>query len=146
MTEILPYWSVFLHGLGTTALVTVLGGIVAVTTAFTAGLAQLSLHRVLRWPAFVFVEVFRGTSMLVQMFWFFFALPFFGVQLTPMAAAVLAVGLNEGVCSRDRREQHRLSAAGPGRGLHGARDGSRPAAAPSAHPTVHRPCCPRSAT
>jgi polar amino acid transport system permease protein len=96
VTEILPYWSMFLDGLWITILVTILGGILAVATAFAAGLAQLSIHRVLRWPAALFVEVFRGTSMLVQMFWFFYALPFFGFQLTPLTAAVLAVGLNEG--------------------------------------------------
>jgi polar amino acid transport system permease protein len=127
VAEILPYWSVFLHGLGITVLVTVLGGIVAVGTAFAAGLAQLSIHRVLRWPAFVFVEVFRGTSMLVQMFWFFFALPFFGIQLTPLAAAVLAVGLNEGayaaeivrstIASRPRGQDEACTALGMGRAL-----------------------------
>lgn len=127
MSEILPYWSVFLHGLGITVLVTVLGGIVAVATAFAAGLAQLSLHRALRWPAFVFVEVFRGTSMLVQMFWFFFALPFFGIQLAPMTAAVLAVGLNEGayaaeivrgsIAGRARGQDEACTALGMGRAL-----------------------------
>lgn len=96
MAEILPYWPVLARGVGITIVVTVLGSIVAVATAFLAGLARLSPHRILRWPAVTFVEVFRGTSMLVQMFWFFFALPFFGIQLTPMAAAVLSVGLNEG--------------------------------------------------
>ena len=127
MAEILPYWSVLLNGLGVTVLVTILGAVVAVSTAFAVGLAQLSIHRVLRWPAFVFVEVFRGTSMLVQMFWFFFALPFFGFQLTPLAAAVLAVGLNEGayaaeivrgsIASRGRGQDEACTALGMGRAL-----------------------------
>jgi polar amino acid transport system permease protein len=127
VTEILPYWSVFLHGLGVTVLVTLLGSVVAVVTAFATGLAQLSVHRVLRWPAFVFVEVFRGTSLLVQMFWFFFALPFFGIQFTPLAAAVLAVGLNEGayaaeivrgsIAGRARGQDEACTALGMGRAL-----------------------------
>jgi polar amino acid transport system permease protein len=127
VTEILPYWSVFLHGLGVTVLVTLLGSVVAVATAFATGLAQLSVHRVLRWPAFVFVEVFRGTSLLVQMFWFFFALPFFGIQFTPLAAAVLAVGLNEGayaaeivrgsIAGRARGQDEACTALGMGRAL-----------------------------
>lgn len=127
MAEILPYWSVFLHGLGVTVLVTILGGIVAVATAFAAGLARLSVHRFLRWPAYVFVEVFRGTSMLVQMFWFFFALPFFGIQLTPLAAAVLSVGLNEGayaaeivrgsILARPPGQDEACTALGMGRAL-----------------------------
>jgi polar amino acid transport system permease protein len=127
MTEILPYWSVFLHGLLVTILVTVLGSILAVATAFVAGLAQLSIHRMVRWPSFVFVEVFRGTSLLVQMFWFFFALPFFGIQFTPLAAAVLAVGLNEGayaaeivrgsIAGRARGQDEACTALGMGRAL-----------------------------
>ncbi len=127
MAEILPYWSVLLSGLGVTILVTILGGVVAILTAFAAGLAQLSAHRLLRWPANAFVEVFRGTSMLVQMFWFFFALPFFGIQLTPLAAAVLAVGLNEGayaaeivrgsIASRPRGQDEACTALGMGHAL-----------------------------
>jgi polar amino acid transport system permease protein len=118
---------VFLHGLLITVLVTVLGTVVAVLTAFAAGLSQLSVHRLLRWPAYVFVEVFRGTSMLVQMFWFFFALPFFGIQLAPMTAAVLAVGLNEGayaaeivrgsIASRPAGQNEACIALGMGRAL-----------------------------
>jgi polar amino acid transport system permease protein len=96
MSEILPYSSLFAHGLLITVLVTALSAAAAILTAFAAGLARLSRHRFLRWPASVFIEVFRGTSMLVQMFWFFYALPFFGIQLTPMAAGVLVLGLNEG--------------------------------------------------
>jgi polar amino acid transport system permease protein len=96
MSDVITYAPLLLQGLLITLLVTVLSAILTVVTAFTAGLARLSQHWWLRWPAGVFVEVFRGTSLLVQMFWFFFALPFFGIQLAPLTAAVLALGLNEG--------------------------------------------------
>jgi polar amino acid transport system permease protein len=97
MSEFLSYAGPLLgRGLLTTLLVTALASVLAILVAFGAGLARLSEHRILRWPAAVFVEVFRGTSLVVQMFWFFFALPGFGVQLAPLTAAVLALGLNEG--------------------------------------------------
>jgi polar amino acid transport system permease protein len=96
MSDVIAYAPLLLQGLLITLLVTVLSAVVAVATAFTAGLGRLSQHWWLRWPAGVFVEIFRGTSLLVQMFWFFFALPFFGIQLAPLTAAVLALGLNEG--------------------------------------------------
>jgi polar amino acid transport system permease protein len=127
MTEILPYAPLFFEGLLITLLVTVLGAVVMVVTAFTVGLARLSEHRVLRLPAAVFIEVFRGTSMLVQMFWFFYALPFFGIQLTPLAAAVLALGFNEGayaaeivrgaISSRTAGQNEACVALGMGRAL-----------------------------
>jgi polar amino acid transport system permease protein len=38
-------------------------------------LMRLSPRRWLRWPAGFVIEVFRTTPPLVQLFWFFFALP-----------------------------------------------------------------------
>lgn len=85
-----------MQGLGVTILVTVLGALLTLFVAFVAGLAGLSKHWWVRVPSSVFVEFFRGTGLLVQMFWFFYALPFLGIQLTPLLAGVLALGLNEG--------------------------------------------------
>ena len=49
-----------------------------------------------RWLATVYVEVFRGTSALVQLFWLFFVLPQFGILIDAFTVAVLALGLNVG--------------------------------------------------
>jgi polar amino acid transport system permease protein len=52
--------------------------------------------RPVRWLAVAYIELFRGTSALVQLFWMFFVLPLFGVTLTPMTVAITALGLNVG--------------------------------------------------
>ncbi|MGW3467814.1 ectoine/hydroxyectoine ABC transporter permease subunit EhuC [Saccharopolyspora sp. NPDC000995] len=96
MSQILPFLPLLLNGLLITLALTAVGIVITVVVAFAAGLCRMSRRRWLSWPAGVFIEIFRGTSMLVQLFWLFFALPFFGVQLVPFAAAVLALGLNEG--------------------------------------------------
>lgn len=96
MTAVFDYAVPLLQGLGVTILVTVLGTALTLVVAFTAGLSGLSKHRWLRWPSSIFVEFFRGSGLIVQMFWFFYALPFLGIQLTPLTAGVLALGLNEG--------------------------------------------------
>ncbi len=96
MSQILPYFPLLGEGLLITIALTIAGMVLAVVVAFAAGIARMSHRRWLSWPASVFIEVFRGTSMLVQLFWLFFALPFFGIQLLPFAAAILALGLNEG--------------------------------------------------
>ncbi|MEO6827392.1 MAG: ectoine/hydroxyectoine ABC transporter permease subunit EhuC [Microbacteriaceae bacterium] len=96
MSAVSEYSWLLLQGLGVTILVTVLGAILTLFVAFTAGLSGLSRHWYLRWPSSIFVEFFRGSGLLVQMFWFFYALPFLGIQLTPLFAGVLALGLNEG--------------------------------------------------
>lgn len=96
MSTVWSYAPSLLEGIGITVLVTVLGCVLTVIVAFAAGLARMSTHRILRWPGGVFVEFFRGSSMLVQLFWLFYALPFFGIQLAPITAAVIALGCNEG--------------------------------------------------
>lgn len=96
MSAVIEYAPLLWQGLLTTVLVATLSAAVCLVVAFAAGLGRLSAHRLVRWPAGIFIELFRGTSLVVQMFWFFYALPFFGIQLHPLTAAVLALGLNEG--------------------------------------------------
>lgn len=85
-----------LRGLAVTLEITAVAGVLAVAIALAAGLARSSSRRWLRWPAAAYVETFRGTSALVQLFWFYFVLPFFGLALTPFAAGVLVLALNTG--------------------------------------------------
>lgn len=85
-----------LEGAKVTVLVAVLAGFVAFAAAVTAGLCKLSRWWAVRTATSVYVELFRGTSLLVQLFWLYFALPFLGVELPKLLAAVLAVGLNYG--------------------------------------------------
>ena len=59
------------------------------------GLARQSAHGWLRRPATVFVEFFRNTPVLVQILWFYFALPILlPVEIGPLAAAALGISLN----------------------------------------------------
>lgn len=76
--------------------VSILSFLLMIACALASGMAKLSPVAAIRWPAIIYIEVFRGTSLLVQLFWFFFVLPEFGVTLTPMMAGVLGVGLNFG--------------------------------------------------
>ncbi|MCC6696760.1 MAG: ectoine/hydroxyectoine ABC transporter permease subunit EhuC [Candidatus Hydrogenedentes bacterium] len=88
-------WSL-LDGLAVTLLLTAGGSLVAIGLAWIAGLGRLSTHRVVRATAAVYVEVFRGTSALVQLYWFFYALPLLGVHLSPLVTGVVVLGLNIG--------------------------------------------------
>ena len=90
----------FLPNLGRGALITleltVGAGLVCVVVSFTFGIARTSRRRLIAWSANIYVEFFRGTSVLVQMFWIFFALPLFGIFIEPLTAGILALGLNTG--------------------------------------------------
>jgi polar amino acid transport system permease protein len=85
-----------LEGLVITLQLTAGSAIVALVCSFLGGLGRLSRWLPLRWAASVYIEVFRGTSALVQLFWFYFVLPFFGVNLDAMTAGILVLGLNTG--------------------------------------------------
>jgi polar amino acid transport system permease protein len=77
---------------------TVLGALVS----FVFGLGKLSSNWALKGISIIYIEIFRGTSLLVQLFWLYFALPLAGdaigldLRLPPVEAGVLALGLNIG--------------------------------------------------
>ncbi|HRQ09910.1 MAG: ectoine/hydroxyectoine ABC transporter permease subunit EhuC [Trueperaceae bacterium] len=71
---------------------TVFGAILS----FAAGIGKLSRNWLVRGIAVIYIEVFRGTSLLVQMFWLFFALPLIGISLPPYVAGIVALSLNIG--------------------------------------------------
>jgi polar amino acid transport system permease protein len=59
------------------------------------GLARQSPRALWRWPATAFVEFFRNTPVLVQILWFYFALPILlPFEISPLAAAALGISLN----------------------------------------------------
>lgn len=73
------------------------GAALAVVCAFLAGLGRLSRDPIVRAYARLYIELFRGTSALVQLFWFYFALPILlGVRLDALLAGILVLGLNIG--------------------------------------------------
>jgi polar amino acid transport system permease protein len=96
MEQIPEYLRILWSGVGVTLSVTLYASVVTIIAATLGGLGRLSSHFWVRSLAGAYIEIFRGTSALVQMFWIFFALPLAGIELTPMQAGVLALGLNVG--------------------------------------------------
>ena len=93
--EIFP---IIMEGVWVTIKVSTVGALIALAVAVVAGSARASNNRILRTIAGIYVEVFRGTSALVQMFWIYFVLPLppFNLSLTAFQAGALALGLNVG--------------------------------------------------
>lgn len=85
-----------LEGLRVTLRLTLGGALVGIVCALLAGFGRLSNQRLVRYVATAYVEVFRGTSVLVQLFWMYFALPRFGVNISALTAGILALGFNAG--------------------------------------------------
>lgn len=90
------YLHVLLQGAATSALISALSLVVGGVLAFAAGIALYTGGRVTRSLAIAYVEVFRGTSLLVQLFWLYYALPLIGFSMPPFLTGVIALGLNTG--------------------------------------------------
>ena len=66
------------------------------------GLGRYARTRWFNWPATLFVEFFRNTPVLVQILWFYFALPIVApFEISPIAAAALGISLNAAAFSAD---------------------------------------------
>lgn len=88
----------FLPLLGKGALVTLQISILSMCLAVLLGLL-ISLVRLYAPPylaflATAYVELIRGTPLLIQLFIIFYGLPHLGIKLSPLVAAVLGLGCN----------------------------------------------------
>ncbi|MFA5522578.1 MAG: ectoine/hydroxyectoine ABC transporter permease subunit EhuC [Castellaniella sp.] len=98
----LSYTAPLLEGAWVTVQLTVYSSILGTIFAFAFGIGKLSANWLIKGLAVAFIEVFRGTSLLVQLFWLYFALPVFGqvigvdLRLPAVAAGTLALSLNIG--------------------------------------------------
>jgi len=64
--------------------------------AFVAGIARMSANPVIAGAAFVYVALFRGTPLLVQLFWFYYALPLIGISFDPVTTGIMTLALLTG--------------------------------------------------
>ena len=86
-----------LLGAGVTIKITAMSVAVGVIIGLFVGIARICRVRPLEWLAAVYVDFFRGTPLLVQIFLVYFALPVLtGQRIDPYIAAIGACGINSG--------------------------------------------------
>jgi His/Glu/Gln/Arg/opine family amino acid ABC transporter permease subunit len=76
--------------------ITVLSTLIGTLLGLFSAIASLSSYKAARTTANAYVETFRNTPLLVQMYLIYFGLGQFGVQIHPIAAAIIAMTLNTG--------------------------------------------------
>lgn len=83
------------QGLLTTLELTVIVIVLSMVLAVPVAFARMSNIEVVRWLAQAYIEVFRCTPMLVQLFWIFYALPALtGLTIPGFPSAVIALTAN----------------------------------------------------
>lgn len=93
-----PNAQAFSEGARTTLWLTLVSGAVGLVLGTAAALARTARWTPVRWVAGVYIWAIRGTPLLVQILFVYFALPVLvpGLNLPDFAAAVVALGLNVG--------------------------------------------------
>ncbi|WP_338922823.1 amino acid ABC transporter permease [Pseudomonas silesiensis] len=93
-TVVFSYWQALLQGLALTLAFTVGCAILGSLCGFLLSLLRASRRRWLSVPAGLYVELFRGTPLLIQLFWVFFCFPVvFGLDVPPYVSVLLALTL-----------------------------------------------------
>lgn len=91
---VMGYWPALLQGLGLTLKLTLLCAVAGSALGFLVSLARVSRFKPLRWISTLYVEFFRGTPVLIQLFWFFFCLPIaLGTDISNFVAATISLTL-----------------------------------------------------
>lgn len=79
-----------------TTQVFIYSSLLAVLISIIFGIMRLSKNMIIQSIATIYIEFYRGTSLIIQMFWIYYVLPLFGVPLPALLAGVLALGMNFG--------------------------------------------------
>ncbi|MBV9786391.1 MAG: amino acid ABC transporter permease [Acidisphaera sp.] len=94
---LIQYRSLLLQGLGVTLLYTVGTVAAGLLIGLFAGLGRISRHRIVTVPLTAYVEAFRCTPLLVQLVWFYYAMPILvGVDIPAYLAGAIALSLYVG--------------------------------------------------
>lgn len=91
--EMLPS---FLQGAWVTLQLTSVGLLMGIVLGLLAALGRIYGNKWVRALAVAYIELFRGTPALVQLFLVYYGLPGLGITLSRMLSAYLALGLNSG--------------------------------------------------
>ena len=95
-TEVLAAWPLLLKGTLSTVQLSVLAMLLGLGVAIVCAWGKTAGPRPLRWLINIYIELIRNTPFLVQLFFFFFALPALGLRWSAYTAALTAMVVNLG--------------------------------------------------
>jgi polar amino acid transport system permease protein len=94
--DVLAAWPLLLKGTWTTVQLSLLATALGLMVAIACAWGKTAGPRPLRWLIQAYIEIIRNTPFLVQLFFFFFALPTIGLRWSPYTAALTAMVINLG--------------------------------------------------
>ncbi len=94
--KILDLGGPLLLGAVTTVEITLASLLAAIVIGLSLALLRLTRIRLLHWLIDAYVELFRNTPVLAQLFLIYFGLAYMGVKVAALPAAIIGLGLNGG--------------------------------------------------
>jgi len=88
------YYMFFLIGTKNTVLLSVCSVFIGVILGLFISLMKLSKNKVLNIVSSVYIEILRGTPILVQIFIVYYGLPKLGLDMPPFVSGVIALSIN----------------------------------------------------
>ncbi len=85
-----------MNGFWITLVTVICSSIIALILSFLVGMLRTSRHSFVKITTGIYVGFFRGSSLLVQLFWLYYVMPFFGIRLSALVTSILAISLNYG--------------------------------------------------
>lgn len=93
---ILRYWPELVRGVWLTAVLSILTFLLGTTLGILGAIGRVSRRRIVYALSTFYVELFRNTPLLVQMYIIYYGLETFSINLSAFTAALLAMSLNSG--------------------------------------------------
>ncbi len=88
-------WDAILQGILVTIALAFLAEIIGITLGLALSLLKIARSKVLSWPAQLYIDIFRGTPLLVQIIIIYYTTPLIGVRFNSLFfAGLVALALN----------------------------------------------------
>lgn len=91
---VLKYSDSLLNGLWTTAWISILSILIGFVLGTILCLGRLSSHTFIQYFCRTYISAIRGAPLLVQLAIIFYFLPYWGINIPPIAAAIIALSMN----------------------------------------------------
>lgn len=93
---IFEYLPMFLTGLKSTFLISIVSIALALMTGIIACSCRISGIKIIKYPAIAYIEIIRSTPLLVQIYFLYFGLPTLGIRVPEIQTGIFALMLNSG--------------------------------------------------
>lgn len=92
--SVFDHWEILLAGAKVTLWLSLVTAVLGLILGTVLAVAKKYGPRPVRWAATAYIELWRNSPLLVQLFFFYFGLTSLGINLSPLAAATWVFTLN----------------------------------------------------